>query len=1088
MMRDSQPQDDAFLQRLEELDERLEKGEAVPESLDGSTDDFQLDSRLNRGLACLKLLDNVRKKMPDTPTSKHTKASNIAFTQVKYKLPCRFGKFELVSELGRGGFGVVFLARDRKLDCEVALKMPHAHVLTNDQLRERFAREARVAAGLQHPHIVSVHEAGEIGPVSYIVFAYCPGITLGEWIRIQKDQVSAQLAAEWIANLADAVGYAHSRGVLHRDLKPSNILLYDSHSNGSTIVAGKTISQQFTPKITDFGLAKLEREKQQTATGAILGTPSYMAPEQASGKGVITSAVDIHALGVLLYEMLAGHPPYRGETDYDTLQLVSKQEPLPLRKLRPKLSRDLETICLKCLQKDPQNRYSSAQELAADLRHYLKHEPIKARPVSMAERYWRQCRRHPVVTALVVSLFLALVGGVAGMLWQNYHRGLQADATQALLSKYTDLLRHDAQTARDMMENARTQKQGREKLLSVLPLYDALLREQQTEPSLILETARLAREAGYVHQALGEYEKAIVRLKQSVDLFEQLRLKNDDNAKLIMEQGNVMFRLAFNHRALTQWDYSQATYRKAIQNVSTLLEKDPYHVDALLFVAQSLIYNCYNLNKTNHVDKAESDLLLARSHVEKAISAKPNDSKVKSMLAFAHDDYGWHCLHLKRFEEAFENLQKGKELREEIIQTDPKSNVTREELARSHWRLGVYYARKSKWKEAVEEYSVSARMNDELVLDNPGFPSYAHNAAWDRLTISDAYEIQNDFVRSEQVLREAMEIRKKCLETYPTLEVNKYDYAVLHFKLSSTLRKLNKISESQKVYHDGLDFSEKLVNENPDKIQNQELLVGKLMLLAQQFEADREPRKAEEAYRKLLKAREQLSERFPQDIAYQRDLQKSYVRLAIAYRKVRQWQDAADLMSRSVNLLQQMLYQKNSTWNDKHAMALCYLNWSRDLHELAQDDAACEKLVSSLKLFDQLAADGVNNNVVKEDHGSTLIQYGVQVWDQNHKLSHDLFLKAYPLREELYLKNSKSATYRTMLARCNYLLYLSYWHARYDIFHSIKHYSISCLLDPQYCRPPVQPTTLIRVLWLYMKLQPLPANTNSTATTNNTKK
>lgn len=204
--------------------------------------------------------------------------------------------------------------------------MPHSHVLTNTSLRQRFIREARVAAGLQHPHIVAVHEAGEIGPVNYIVYTYCQGITLAEWMRSQKEQVSAQQAASWLAALAEAVAYAHSQGVMHRDLKPANILLHSPASAAGT---------NYIPKITDFGLAKLEQEERRIR--ALLGTPMYMAPEQTKSKAAMTPAVDVHALGVLLYEMLAGHPPFRGESDYDTLQLVANQDPLPLRKVRPRL-------------------------------------------------------------------------------------------------------------------------------------------------------------------------------------------------------------------------------------------------------------------------------------------------------------------------------------------------------------------------------------------------------------------------------------------------------------------------------------------------------------------------------------------------------------------------------------------------------------------------------------------------------------------------------------------------------------------------------------------------------------------------------
>jgi hypothetical protein len=297
--------------------------------------------------------------------------------------------------------GVVYRARHLALKRVVAVKTILGGDAAGEHERARFKAEAEAVARLQHPNIVQIFEVGEAEGRPYFSLEFVEGGSLSA--RLRGNPVPAGEAARLLEALAGAAQYAHERGVIHRDLKPANVLL----------------TQQGQPKISDFGLAKqLDAGPGETRTGAVLGTPSYMAPEQAAGKvKELGPRTDVYALGAILYELLTGRPPFRAASALDTLEQVRTQDPVPVRRLQPKAPRDLETVCLKCLEKDPARRYATAGELADDLRRFLAGEPVRARRLGPAGRAWRWCRRHPVAAAAGLTAVLVLLSALA--YWQT---------------------------------------------------------------------------------------------------------------------------------------------------------------------------------------------------------------------------------------------------------------------------------------------------------------------------------------------------------------------------------------------------------------------------------------------------------------------------------------------------------------------------------------------------------------------------------------------------------------------------------------------------------------------------------------------
>lgn len=420
-----------LVERLANLDDRLRQGAVSAESLDDElTGVLGPAAQLTDLLGCLKALENrwPRSAAPASPLivspltvdANGTPTANPAHLHPALSLALasgdelpRFGRFIIKRELGRGGFGVVFLAEDTVLHRHVALKVPRPELLLDDATRRRFLQEAKAAAAIDHPHVAPIYEAGEVGALCYLAAAYCPGVTLAAWLAQLSSAPPPLQTARLVELLALALQHVHEQGVLHRDLKPANVLLWPVTEPRAEPRAADELP--FVPKMTDFGLAKvIEESLADTRSSVLMGTPLYMSPEQAEGRqNEIGPATDIHALGAILYELLTLQPPFAGANLAEVLDRVRHSEPVPPRKLNKVVPSALETICQRCLEKKPSQRYASARQLAEDLDRFLRGIPIGARPLTAAQRLLRWCQRPERIREagqIVMGVNLAVIG------------------------------------------------------------------------------------------------------------------------------------------------------------------------------------------------------------------------------------------------------------------------------------------------------------------------------------------------------------------------------------------------------------------------------------------------------------------------------------------------------------------------------------------------------------------------------------------------------------------------------------------------------------------------------------------------------
>jgi serine/threonine protein kinase/tetratricopeptide (TPR) repeat protein len=727
--------------------------------------------------------------------------------------------YEILGVLGRGGMGVVYKARQLGLNRIVALKMilHGSHASVEEVVR--FKIEAEAVAALHHPNIVQIHEIGDRGGRPFFSLEYVEGGSLQQ--RLDGNPLPSRTAAALIEKLARAMDHAHRRGIVHRDLKPGNILLVESL---------ETPLEACTPRITDFGLAKiLEDDQAQTGTGATLGTPAYMAPEQAAGKTrEVGPAADTYALGAILYDLLTGRPPFKGNTVLDTLHMVQQAEPVPPRRLQPRCPLDLQTICLKCLEKDPARRYGSAGELADDLGRFLEGRPIEARPTTWRERAWKWARRRPTVAALLalsavstvlvvaVSTYSAVQVSQANSDLRDRNEELN-DARDELQSTNTTLeatlrnekaLRTTAQVQRDRADAAEKEARKQEK-----DAQDSFLSAQGAVVNLLdLIRQRLRNEPGTEHLRRDLLAKAVQMYQEFTTRPSQTPASRHRAARAHVLMANLQAELGKHADAEKNYRTALALYEELIEETRDQKGQPDYRSEAM-----AAAMHLWGLLEGIDADRAEKMLAEVRRRVEAATPEQKRDPVARHIRAVVLANQAIHHQNRAQYHQArVLYTQAASELAgldgpEEVILERGRVDVNRAALFLVSATTGSTAKRRDDLQKAAGACARAVGTLSKLLEANPADTEAARELGRAYTHLGLVRLGQKESAGASKVYRKAVQLFERLTRDHSDIVDYRHLLAVALGNQGLQLVRERALVEAQKALRKGRELLEELV-------------------------------------------------------------------------------------------------------------------------------------------------------------------------------------------------------------------------------------------------------------------------------------
>ncbi len=678
-----------------------------------------------RHQVALHLAMNARQGTTHGDGDKATEWSVAGPTLPAHVLP-RIAGYEILAEQGHGGMGIVYKARQLALGRDVAIKVIAAGSFADRERRRRFQIEASTIAKLRHPNFVEVHDYGVAENAPYLVMEFVAGGTLAQ--RIAGVPQPIPFAVQTSETLARAMAYAHSQGIVHRDLKPANVLVT---ANGVL-------------KIADFGMAKIlpgewmsqDRQVAEKTGSAIFGTPSYMAPEQArTGNVEIGPAADIYALGVILFELLTGRVPFLASSPWDVLRQIVNQEPMPPRRLRRKIPRDLDTICLKCLAKAPGQRYASAVELADDLLHFQTSRPIAARPVGWWGRTYRWCQRNPVVACLVGMLALAILSGLSATtaLWLKAERNLRQamanltmaiDAVDQFCTNVSDderLQQHDLRTLRGQL------------LRMALEYNKRFVEQQQYAPHASRSLAAAYVRIGRLSNEIEGPTVAERYFRDAVAIFRGSHLQDPDDREIALEFGNSLLELGTVLRQPDRLEEAKQYLREAGRAVdwpgsdlNDRITREGQFLRASVAIQLGHVYKALGRNAAS--EKCQRSAI---QHLEALVTRDPKSARFRESLYRAYEGLGFVLRYgdIRRWEEARDAFRHALTISDALLKTDSKSLRYRLIKVQILRQIADIQKLARQTVDAQEQLQQAASIMEDIVLEHGSVISYRDTLA-----------------------------------------------------------------------------------------------------------------------------------------------------------------------------------------------------------------------------------------------------------------------------------------------------------------------------------------------------------------------
>jgi tetratricopeptide (TPR) repeat protein len=764
---------------------------------------------------------------------------------------------EVLGVLGRGGMGVVYRVRQPGLNRDIALKMIQAGADASSTATTRFHTEAEAVARLQHPNIVQVFQVAEHDGLPCLLLEYVPGGTLAR--ELDGTPWPVRRAVETAEMLARAMDYAHARGVVHRDLKPGNVLL----------------AADGTPKVADFGLAKLVQGGGEaiTRTGDVLGTATYMAPEQAGGPGPVGPTADVYALGVILYEMFTGRPPFRAETPQETLRQVVTAEPVPPSRLRPGLSRDPETICLKCLEKRPTRRYASAGALSDDLRRFLDGRPIQARRVGPVGRLARWAGRRPAVAGLTAALAMLTVAAAIGLvLSARNDRGLRLKAEENL-----DMAR---QVVDEMYTQVAADVEGR-------PGMDA-------------------------------YQRRL--LERALRFYRTFALRQSGRPEVRHEAGEAGLRVGDITLKLGRVGEAEAAYRGALEILEKLASEDPAEPRYRATLAGGLNRAGRLAGTTSRTAQAEAMLRRAVAIFEPMVAESQRIAAYRDGLVRAHIDLGTVLLQAGRLAEAEQEFRKARGHAEFLVREEPLVSRHHAGLGSSYANLGRIAADTGRWDEARADLLRAVAEYERQVADEPARAESRFDLAGALSNLAHVGSETRRLDEARAAYRRAEAIVAGLLDEHPDVSPYRKGLARLRLNLGEVHRRAGRLGEAAAALQEAVPLWERLVADEPEVTENRANLALCLNDLGLAYVSSGRLDDAEAAYLRAVPLRERLAADHPEQIELTIQLGGSYGNLGQICSARQEYRAALDWLDRSWHVLEGVLRDE-----PRHALARLYL-------------------------------------------------------------------------------------------------------------------------------------------------------------------